>query len=84
MTYPPPQLVIPYPFRGLFANGERGIIHTAVLEELLFAPLHLHQNLLSLFVLAIHIEHGTAVILLRTQMFRIQIGNILDYLLAKQ
>ena len=41
-----------------------GIIHTAVLEELLLATLHLHQELLALLVLAIHTEHGTTIVFL--------------------
>ena len=44
----------------LFVYGERRIIYSAVLEELMVYILHLHNELLSLVVLAINIEDGTA------------------------
>ena len=56
------QLVVPRAALSLFTNGEGGIIYASVLEELLLAALHLHQELLSLLVFAIHVEHRTAVI----------------------
>ena len=78
------QLIVPFSTGSLLANGEGGIIQTAVLEKLLLTPLHLHQNLLPLLVLTIHVENSPPVILLRAQVFGVQIGHVLDNLLAKQ
>ena len=72
----PLQLIVPLATRSLFPDGKGRIINAAVLEELLFALLHLHQENLALVVFAIHVEHGTAVILLCTEVFRIQIIDI--------
>lgn len=46
----------------LLTNGERRIINSAVLKELLIHVLHLHYKLLALVVLTVYIEYGTACI----------------------
>ena len=74
------QTVVPFSPFALFADGKRGIIQAAVFEELLFAALHLHQDFFASLRLAIHIEHRPAVCLPRAEMFRIEIGQILDFL----
>ena len=66
----------------LFAYGERRIIYSAVLEELMVYILHLHNELLSLVVLAINIEDGTASINSVAKLFLVKIRDILHVLLA--
>ena len=61
-------------------GGVEELREHAVLEELLLAALHLHQELLTVLVLAVHVEHGTAVGLARAQMFGVQVGQFLDLL----
>ena len=78
------QTIIPIATRCLLAHGERRIVNAAVLEELLLAFLHFHQKILAPLVRAVDIEHGTAVIFLRAQMFRIEIGDVLDFLASLQ
>ena len=78
------QTIIPIATGCLLAHGERRIVNAAVLEELLLAFLHFHQKILAPLVRAVDIEHGTAVIFLRAQMFRIEIGDVLDLLASLQ
>ena len=66
----------------LFAYGERRIIYSAVFEELIVYILHLHNELLSLVVLAINIEDGTASINSVAKLFLVKIRDILHVLLA--
>ena len=72
------QSVIPFTTWRLLADGERGVIDAAVLEELLFAFLHLYQEIFTPFVLTIYVKYCTAVIDLCTQTFRIQVGDLRD------
>ena len=78
------QLVVPHSLGGLLADGEGGVIDAAVLEELLLALLHLHQEVLPLLVLAIHVEHGTAVVFLRAQTLRVEVGDVPHHFLPVQ
>ena len=71
------QFVVPIPPWSLLPDGERRIIDASVLEELLFAFLHLHDEMFALLVLAVHIEHGTPVVLLRAEVFGVQVGDVL-------
>ena len=59
-------------------GGVEELCEHAVLEELLLAALHLHQELLTVLVLAVHVEHGTAVGLARAQVLGVQVGQLLD------
>ena len=59
-------------------GGVEELCEHAVLEELLLAALHLHQELLTVLVLAVHVEHGTAVGLARAQVLGVQVGQFLD------
>ena len=61
-------------------GGVEELREHAVLEELLLAALHLHQELLTVLVLAVHVEHGAAVGLARAQVLGIQVGQLLDLL----
>ena len=74
------QLVVPVAAAGLLTDGESGVVEAAVLEELLLAALHLHQELLTVLVLAVHVEHGAAVGLARAQVLGVQVGQFLDLL----
>ena len=74
------QLVVPVAAAGLFADGKCGVIQAAVLEELLLAALHLHQELFAELVLAVHVEHGAAVGLARAQVLGVQVRQFLDLL----
>ena len=78
------QPIVPLPLVSLFPNRKRRIIKTAVLEKLLLPALHLHQNLLTLLVLAIHVENRAAVSLARPKMLRVKVSQILDLLLPSQ
>ena len=59
-------------------GGVEELREHAVLEELLLAALHLHQELLTVLVLAVHVEYGAVVGLARAQMFGVQVGQFLD------
>ena len=78
------QPVVPLSFLSLFADGESGIVKATILEELLFATLHLHQYLFAIFVLAIHVEHCLAVGLARAKVFRVEISQVFHHLLAME
>ena len=73
------------PFRALlrlFAYGERGIIERPVLEELLEGVLHLNDELLTVFRLAIDIEDCLACRRPVPQMLAVQMHDVLNHLLA--
>ena len=72
------QPVVPVSAFGLFPDGEGGVEHAAVLEELLFRLLHFHQEFLSVLVFAIDVEHGFPVRLLRAQLLGVQVGQVGD------
>ena len=79
------QLIIPFtPFYCLFPYRKSGVIDASVLEKSLFPFLHLYQKFLTLFILTVNIENGTAVTFLSPQMLAIQIGNLLDVFFAMQ
>ena len=78
------QTIIPVSTGSLFTNGKGRIIKAPVFEKLLLALLHLHQEIFALFVRAIDIKHGTAVVFLRAQVFRVQVGDVADFLTALQ
>ena len=65
---------------GLFAYGEGGVEDGAVLEELLLSVLHLNENLLALFCLAIHIEDSSALCGSHPQVFGIEVGDVQEVL----
>ena len=75
------QRVVPIPPFRLFSDGEGSIIQTPVLEKLLFSLLHLYQNLFSLFILTIHIEHGLPVQFPSTQVLGIQVSQVFHHFL---
>lgn len=74
------QAVVPLATGRLLADGEGGVVHATILEELLLTLLHLHQEMLTLLVHAIYVEHRTAVVLLRAQVLRVQVGDLADLL----
>ncbi len=79
------QAIVPIlSLNGLLTNGKRGIIDATFLEESLFSFLHLYQEFLPSVVLTIDVEHCPPITLLRPQMFGIQIGDIRNYLFARQ
>ena len=59
-------------------GGVEELREHAVLEELLLAALQLHQELLTVLVLAVHVENGAAVGLARAQVLGVQVGQLLD------
>ena len=61
-------------------GGVEELREHAVLEELLLAALHLHQELLTVLVLAVHVEHGAPVGLARAQVLGVQVSQLLDLL----
>ena len=66
----------------LLADGKRGIIYRAVLEELLVHVLHLHDELLATFVGAIHVEDGTASVGAVAEVLGVEVGDVAHRLLA--
>ena len=66
----------------LFAYGERRIIYSAVLEELMVYILHLHNEHLFLVVLAIHVEDGAAGIHAVAQLLGVKVRHVLHVLFA--
>ena len=76
------QGVVPVSSFRLFPDGEGSIIQAPVLEKLLFRLLHLYQNLFSLFVFTIHIEHGFPVQFPGTQVFGIQVSQVFHHFLS--
>ena len=66
----------------LFSDGERRIIDGAVFEELLVYVLHLHDEFLSLVILAIYVEDGSAGIHTVTKLFGVEISYVLHVLFA--
>ena len=68
----------------LFADGERGVVDGAVLEELLVDILHLDNELLALVVLTVDVEHGAAGVHPVTELLGVQIGDFLHVLLAAE
>ena len=66
----------------MILNREGRIEYTPVLKELLLSLLHLNDERLSLLVLAIDIEDGTAIAIAITKALTIKIGKIPNYLLA--
>ena len=65
---------------GLVLDGEGGIEHTAVFVKLLVGVLHLDDEVVAVFVLAIHVENGAAVAVL-SEMLAGQIADVRDDLL---
>ena len=76
------KLVVPFTLKTLLSYRECGVIDAPVLEKLLFAALHLNKDFLATLILAIYIEHGTAVTLRRTQMLGVEILQITNNLSA--
>ena len=66
----------------LLADGKRGIIYRAVLEELLVHVLHLHDELLATLVGAIHVEDGTASVGAVAEVLGVEVGDVAHRLLA--
>ena len=66
----------------LLAYGEGGIVDGAVLEKLLVNVLHLHNKLLALVVLAIHVEDGAAGIHAVAQLLGVKVRHVLHVLFA--
>ena len=78
------QFIVPVPLGTLLPNRESRIIDTTILKKTLFSFLHLYQKTLSLFVHTIYIENSFSFFFVFTQMFGVQIGQILDFLLTRQ
>ena len=74
------QTIVPLSFFSLFADGECGVVETPVFEKLLFAALHFHQDFLAAFVFAIHVEYRPAVTFPSAYVFRVQVGERVDFL----
>ena len=66
------------PLLGLFAYGEGGVEERSVLEMLLVGILHLHDELLSLLVFAVHVEDGLAFSIHIADMLVVQVFHVLD------
>ena len=76
------KLVVPFTLKTLLSYRECGVIDAPVLEKLLLTALHLNKDFLATLILAIYIEHGTAVTLRRTQMLGVEILQITNNLSA--
>ena len=77
------QFIVPdFPFNSLFPDRIGSIINTPVLEKLLLPSLHFYQNLFSFFIFTIDIKDSPAVSLFAAQMLCVQVGDILNDLLA--
>ena len=77
----PEQPLSLFPLR---TDGERRVVHAAILEPGLVSLLHLNDDLVALFVLAVDVEYGTAVVLRVTELFSGDEGERADVLTPLQ
>ena len=78
------QAVIPIAFLGLVTDWEGAVEYAPVLEELLLCLLHLNEDALACYRLAIDIEYSLAFCFCRAELFGIQICKVCNFLMTLQ
>ena len=68
----------------LLTYWERGVVYGAVLEELLVHVLHLHDELLSTVVLAVHVEHCASCVHAVAELLGVEVRDLLHVLLSAE